>query len=634
MLDRKPRQPRRPPFWVALVGLVVVLTAVTGLVLGGLGWRENRGTSRALVETAMAQTARLTAAHAARFLTNAEAAARLGPQLVTGGQLDPSDPAALERFTVAVLRSHPDLTWVSYGDREDRFVGAHRDSAGRVLINRSFPRGGLIRLEEDELLPGGGRRPERRSDDHGYRPTRRPYFRLAEAQRDVAWTEPYEFYAGGGLGVTCAAPLLDSEGQVRGVFTVDFSLDKLGQFLATLGPSPRGRVFIATKEGGLLVGQRTRPELASSLDADLLRGIAASIETTRETAFELDHRAQHYLGRAVPLGIGNLRWLVHVIVPERDYTDRVDAQARRTLLYATLALVLAAASGIVFARWIARPLRELAGQALRIRRGDLDLNIVPRSRDEIGVLTRAMGDMVRALRDRDFIRETLGRYVSPELAEQVLRNRDTLRLGGELRDVTILMSDLRGFSELSEQLGPEVIIGVVNRYLARMTPVILRHGGAINDFIGDGVLVVFGAPFERPDDPERALRCAWSMQKAMAGLNDEQGALGLPPLAMGIALHAGPVVAGNVGSPDRLKYAVIGPAVNAAARLQSLAAGGDVLVSEAVLSRLDRRPCVGPPETVTVKGVTAPITVHRLLGLTPEPAPGTDPEPVTSPLPR
>ena len=119
--------------------------------------------------------------------------------------------------------------------------------------------------------------------------------------------------------------------------------------------------------------------------------------------------------------------------------------------------------------------------------------------------------MVQGLRDRDFIRDVLGRYVSEELAEQCVRDRGALRLGGEVRTVSILMSDLRGFSGLSERLGPERMIGLLNRYLGAMTPVILGHRGTINEFIGDAILVLFGAPFERPDDAERAVRCAWAM---------------------------------------------------------------------------------------------------------------------------
>jgi class 3 adenylate cyclase len=608
------RPGRRPPFTVALVGLVVLLTGLTGAVIGGLAWREQRARSRTLLDAAMAQAARLTAAHAARVFEDAESTARLGPQLVALRQLDLSDRQALERFTLAVLRSHQHVSWVSYGGRDDRFIGAWRDDRGHVYLNRSFPVGGRITLEEDRVYDDGRREPVRRSGDHKYRPSERPYFRAVEARGDVAWTEPYEFYAGGGLGITCAVPVIDELSGVRGVFTVDFSLDRLAGTLDDLQVSRRGRVFVATGQGAVLIGRRgSGASRAEIIDAELAAATARHSPVRTEGTFEFDHHGERYLGRAVPLAVGDLRWLVEVVVPEADYTEQIDAEARLAVILGLIALGLALAGGIAMAGWIAHPLRELAQLARRIRHGHLDVTAVPRSRDEIGVLTRAMNDMARALRDRDFIRETLGRYVSPELAAQALRDRDALQLGGELREVAMLMSDLRGFSELSERLGPAAMIALLNRYLGAMTPVILQHGGVIDEFIGDAIFVLFGAPFGRPDDTERAVRCAAAMQEALTTLNGENAARGLPALAMGIGVHVGPVVAGNIGSADRVKYGVVGPAVNLVARIQSLSAGGEVLVSDTLLGRVASLVSVAPGRTERVKGVSEPVTVYRLL---------------------
>jgi adenylate cyclase len=135
-----------------------------------------------------------------------------------------------------------------------------------------------------------------------------------------------------------------------------------------------------------------------------------------------------------------------------------------------------------------------------------------------------------------------------------------------VREVAMLMSDLRGFSELSERLGAPAMIGLLNDYLAKMTPVITQHGGTINEFIGAGIFVLFGAPFGRPDDAERAVRCARAMQDALAEFNTESRRRGLPEHSMGIGLHVGSVVAGNIGSAERVKYGVVGPAVNLVAR--------------------------------------------------------------------
>ncbi|MGH7359068.1 MAG: adenylate/guanylate cyclase domain-containing protein, partial [Candidatus Rokuibacteriota bacterium] len=535
---------------------------------------------------------------------------------VARGVLAPDDFSALGEYSLGVLRANPRMSWISYGDRADRFVGAWRDAAGHLYLNRSFPRGGRIRLEEDRVLADGRRERVRTVDDHGYRPREQAFFRLAEARRDVAWTEPYRFYDGA-LGVTCAMPLLDAAGRVRGVFTADLSLTALSRFVGDLRVSERGRVFIASGDGALVAapggvdatGRTTREdaELVSEAVRHLGEGGPASRAFTRA--------GERYLGRAAEFPVGDQRWVTAVVVPERDYTAAIDAQAWQAAGLGLLALTLAIAGGIAVVRWIAQPLRELGAQARRIREGDLEVAIVPRSRDEIGTLARTMAEMVQGLRDRDFIRDVLGRYVSPELADQCLQDRNALRLGGEIRTVSIVMSDLRGFSGLSERLGPERMIGLLNRYLGAMTPVILGHRGTINEFIGDAILVLFGAPFERPDDAERAVRCAWAMQQAMAGFNAESRAQGLPELVMGVAVHSGRVVAGNIGSRDRMKYGVVGPPVNLAGRIESLTVGPQVLLSQATLDRVRPFVTVGPGTPVAVKGVPEPVTVYELRGV-------------------
>jgi class 3 adenylate cyclase len=505
---------------------------------------------------------------------------------------------------------------VSYGGADDRFIGAWRDAGGATHINHSFPVGGKIRLIEDAVAADGTRAPTRRSEDHGYRPTERPFFRLAAGARHLVWTDPYEFWPDKTLGVTCAIPLLDAFGNVRGVFTVDFSLARLSSLVERLEVSPRGHVFIADREGRPMITPRAAgaPELLARPSQELMREVVANL-APGTGRFTFDRDGVSYLGHVERLHVGDLGWLVEVIVPEADYTTSVNASARRTVILGLVAIVLAVGGGIATARWVARPLRVLAEAARRIRRGNLDVPPLPATRDEIGVLGRAMGDMVEALRDREFVRGVLGRFVSPELAERVLKDRQALRLGGELRDVTVLFSDLRGFSELSEHLGAEAVIQLVNRYLAVITPVILSHHGTIVDFLGDGIFVMFGAPFAREDAAAQALRCAWAMQQAMEEVNSESRTLGIPEIAMGIAVHSGRAVVGNIGSDDRVKYGVVGPPVNLAAHLQAHARAGEVLLTPAAVARGAAIAFVDEPREVDVKGRVTPLVVYPLAGL-------------------
>jgi class 3 adenylate cyclase len=580
---------RRPAFSILLVTLVALVAGLTAAVLGGVAWREKRAAARALTDVAMTEVATLAATHAGRFFADTEPAARLGPVLVAQGLLDPADTPGLERYLLAVLRSHPSLTWASYGDRDGRFVGAWRDRTGATYVNRSFPSGTRIRLEEERVLDDRRRETVRVSDDHRYVPAEQPFFRLAEARRGLAWTDPYRFWEGV-MGITCAVPHFDGNG-VRGVFTVDLSLERLTGMVEALRITPRSRVSIATADGALMAG-----------------GAGPA----------LGEPGERVLSHTASFDVGERRWRLAVHVPERDFTAGIDAEARRAALLAGVGLVVSAGAGVALARWIASPLRALGVQAQRVRDGDLAVDIVAESRDEIGTLAHAMADMVQGLRDRDFIRDVLGRYVSPDVATQCLTDRDKLQLGGELRTVSILMSDLRGFSALSERLGPPTMIELLNRYFGCMVPIILQHGGTINEFIGDAILVLFGAPAGHPDDAERAVRCAWSMQRAMVAFNAESRAAGLPALTMGIGLHEGRVVAGNIGTRDRVKYGVVGPAVNLVARIESLTLGPQTLLTEAMVGRVSTVARVGPPRPVQLKGIAEPVVVYELRGLVDE----------------
>jgi adenylate cyclase len=188
-------------------------------------------------------------------------------------------------------------------------------------------------------------------------------------------------------------------------------------------------------------------------------------------------------------------------------------------------------------------------------------------------------------------------------------------LGGEKRKVTIVMSDLRGFTSLSERLPPERVVTMVNRYLGTMVEVILQYQGTINEFIGDAIFVIFGAPIWREDDAQRAVACAVAMQLAMASVNEQNKHEGLPEVEMGIGVNTGEVVVGNIGSPKRTKYGVVGSHVNLASRIQSYTIGGQILISESTLKAVGPTLTIREEMQVEAKGFETPIVLYDLLGI-------------------
>ncbi len=218
-------------------------------------------------------------------------------------------------------------------------------------------------------------------------------------------------------------------------------------------------------------------------------------------------------------------------------------------------------------------------------------------------------------RHNRFIRETFGRYLTDDVVANLLDSPSGLQLGGEKRQVTILMSDLRGFTSLSNRLPPEQVVIILNRYLGAMIDIITQYQGTIDEFIGDAILVIFGAPLWRADDASRAVACAVAMQLAMTTVNTQNKADGLPEVHMGIGVHTGEVVVGNIGSAKRAKYGVVGSAVNLASRLESYTIGEQILISATT------RQALGPLVLVTeqiefeAKGLEQALTAYDVHGI-------------------
>jgi class 3 adenylate cyclase len=215
-------------------------------------------------------------------------------------------------------------------------------------------------------------------------------------------------------------------------------------------------------------------------------------------------------------------------------------------------------------------------------------------------------------RNERFIRATFGRYLSDDIVTEILERPEGLELGGDLREVTIMMSDIRGFTTLSEQLPPDRVVSMLNRYLGAMTDIIMEYGGTIDEFLGDAILAVFGAPKRHADDPDRAARCALAMQAAMEAINSANRADGLPQLAMGIALNTGNVIAGNIGSERRSKYGFVGHAMNVTSRIEDIARRGEILIADSTRRALGAAYRLGEPRELQAPGIDELIQVHPL----------------------
>src|SRR5882762_2858010 len=258
---------------------------------------------------------------------------------------------------------------------------------------------------------------------------------------------------------------------------------------------------------------------------------------------------------------------------------------------------------------VAAPLLGLTFAMARVERGDLGAHCPVVSNDEIGAATEGFNRMLDGLREREAIKETFGRYVTREVRDEILAGRVSVE--GEQREVTVLFADLRDFTPWVESSEPRQVVRDLNAYFAEMEAAIRAHGGLVVQFIGDEIEAVFGAPVPAPDHPARAVRAALEMRARLATWNAGRAR----PLSHGIGVHTGSVLAGAIGSRERLSYALVGDTVNLASRIEGLTrqVGADILVSATTARGLDGGVALDPLPAVRVKGRSAEVEVFRVV---------------------
>ncbi|MCB1181104.1 MAG: HAMP domain-containing protein [Chlamydiia bacterium] len=299
-----------------------------------------------------------------------------------------------------------------------------------------------------------------------------------------------------------------------------------------------------------------------------------------------------------------------------NHTMKIKMSIQMILIsFATLIIAL-----VILARLsksITKPIVLLAAAAKEMGEGKYDQIKLPdcgHRKDEVAVLTHSFEGMVSGIQEREHIRAVLDKVVSKDVADEILKAN--LHLGGEDRVVTMLFSDIRGFTKLTENLSPQEIIMMLNAFMTKMSRVIEGEGGVIDKYVGDEIMALYGAPTSHPDHAVRGLSSALLMMKTLKKLNQFREEEGKPPIEMGIGVHTGLVVAGNMGAEDRLNYTVLGANVNLAARLCQAAAPGQVIISEGTLQaeKIQESFHVTALPPITLKGFSEPIKIYEVTG--------------------
>jgi class 3 adenylate cyclase len=394
-------------------------------------------------------------------------------------------------------------------------------------------------------------------------------------------------------GIYISAPIRNHQGLISGVAVVKLNENAISSITNQLQQEGKGQAAFVIDKHGIVIFHRDPKALYHSLDKlpdDILQTLITEKRFMRDNipSANLPLLAKNMIGATRPghlsyrsadakldkvVGFapvkGSQQWVVGVSESQTLFLAPLHQLFKNVIMsvsFVGIAFVLVA---MVSAQSVTRPLRAISDSIAVLEKGDFD-NAHARlfNNDEIGQVARAFNTMVVNMKEREREKDIFGRVVSPEVREKLLAG--DLTLGGENRRVTVLFSDIRNFTTLSEKLGPDDLILTLNDYLTEMSSAVRPFGGYINNFIGDAIVVIFGAPVALEHAEWSAVQAGMAMLERLEKLNSRRAAQSDEPLKIGVGISTGKAIAGQIGSPERFLYTVIGDAINVAARLETL----------------------------------------------------------------
>jgi adenylate cyclase len=594
----------RPTLLTAIVGLVVL----TAAAIGGAAAILTMTVTRTLINEN--RSAAVTAASAETALLFS-VPPRITSELATEarrGALPLDNRQRLAALFSERLRVFPRLAIIGYGNEEgDWYVGAGRSEAGDIVeylidpkINSSVP-------VEATVAPDGKQTPYTPRNTDPYFVVTRPWYKAALATNGPVWSPFYQF-ATDAIGITCSRQFTAPGATTpTGVFHVDIELKGIATFLASLHVGKHGAVFLVDGDGRRIVTPPGDDVAAAAEAIDAAAPQHATATLADPAVIRVGHRLYEVTFERVPTE-GGLDLRIGVVVNLRDISRGSYQHATIAAAVALVALLLAVLCGRSLSSRIANPIVTIARDLAKIGAFEISRDPAPQSFiREVSELGASVDRMKASLR-------SFAHYVPTDLVRRLLAHGEEAELGGETRRLTIYFSDIANFTTISEGIDPDRLVDAVGRYLELMTGTITRCGGTVDKFIGDGIMAFFNAPEEVPD-PRLACLAALEGQRLLAEMAAATPR-GEPVFHTRIGLGLGEVLVGNVGTPERFAYTLLGDEVNLASRLEGLNKlyGTAIIASSAVMDeagdgfewrRLDR---------VAVKGRRQGTLICELLG--------------------
>lgn len=331
-----------------------------------------------------------------------------------------------------------------------------------------------------------------------------------------------------------------------------------------------------------------------------------------QTRFIDPKNGEPRLGSFRTVGFGGLGVVAEVA--EAKAFEGAKKVVYRSAVVAWIILCISFLAGYLYSGTITLPIKKMSEAAIRISSGDFKINLPSKGNDELAHLSHSFNEMAKGLEERDRVKETFNKFHNKEIAEKLLSGE--VKLGGERKTATIFFSDVRGFTALSESMEPEQVVEMLNEYMTRMVAIIRSYRGIVDKYVGDAIMAIWGVPIEGEDDYYNAVRACLAMREDLSKLNELRISRGQVPIKIGMGLNAGPLIAGNIGSDEKMEYTVIGDAVNLASRIESMTKefGTDLLISKSIYEKVADRFVIEMATSTKVKGKSEAVEIFKVLG--------------------
>jgi adenylate cyclase len=603
---------------LTILSVFLIMLLVTVVAIMANNHQKNVTQARILMNQLVDQVMQTTVMTTDAFMAPADRLARISGSLWREELLSPDNRDRVERYAIEVLKTHPQLAMVNVGDEHGNFLMPKRMPDGTIatkIVERA-PASPFTMWKYRDLQGRVAR--VVRTEGADYDPRTRPWYRGAKDARGLFRTAVYLFYTDGQPGITISYPVFGRAGDLAGVVGLDVELVGLSDFLRNLWGERAGTVFLLDREGRIVAHPHLTRDTAPT--QPLTRARTSLLKPEEELAYEAAHRdPSGESGVSTPQGtyFAEIRpltseqksaWQVVVIAREEDFLASVRETNRLAAIISLGVALLALAAATRLSRSIADPIRALTRDADRISQLDLEDRPLPRSFIwEVRQMADAMAHMRTGLR-------AFRRYVPERLVRQLIQMGQDARVGGELREVTIMFTDVEGFSPLAESMDSQELLGQLSQYLAELTEIIHAHGGTVDKYLGDGMMILWGAPLPQADQADRACQTALCCKQRVAELNAAWEAEGRPVFRTRFGIHTGRAVVGNIGSESRMDYTAVGDSVNVAARLQEVNKehGTTILISQATRERCQKQFDLRLMGEVEVRGRRQTLAVFEL----------------------